>query len=55
MALFLLLLLVAVVLGLVGWIVKGLIWLFIIGCVVFLLSLVLAGFRGGWRSRRVAR
>lgn len=54
LALILFIVLVAVVLGLVGFIVHGLFWLFIIGCVVLLLDLVFAGSRtrGG---RRIGR
>lgn len=56
MALFLLIVLIAVVLGIVGAVVKGLIWLLIIGIVIFLLNLVWAGARmRGGRFRRVGR
>lgn len=54
---FLLFLIVAVALGIIGWVVKGLFFLFIIGCVVLLLDLIFVGWRGG-RARerkRVAR
>jgi hypothetical protein len=55
-ALFLLLVIVAVVLGLVGVVVKGLLYLLIIGIVVFLGALVLAGLRMRRRpGRRPAR
>ena len=50
MALFLLIVLIAVVLGIIGAVVKGLFWLLVIGIVVFLLNLVLAGAR--LRGRR---
>lgn len=55
MALFLLIVIVAVVLGIIGVVVHGLLWLLIIGIVVFLLDLVgfWAWLRG--RSRRVHR
>jgi hypothetical protein len=43
MALFLFLILVAVVLGIVGVVVKGLFYLLIIGIVVFLLAFVVVG------------
>ena len=52
MALVLFLVLVAVALGIVGFVVKGLIYLLIIGILVFLFALVLLG-RG--RRRRPAR
>jgi hypothetical protein len=45
MTLFLLLLLVAVALGIVGAVVKGLLYLLVIGVVVFLAALVLGGVR----------
>jgi hypothetical protein len=49
-AVFFFLLLVAIVLGIIGWVVKGLLFLFAIGVLVFLLSFVLVGWR--WRRRR---
>ena len=52
MALVLFLILVAVALGVVGFVVKGLIYLLIIGLVVFLFAFVLLG-RG--RRQRPAR
>lgn len=45
MVIFLLLLLIAVALGIVGAVVKGLLFLLVIGVVVFLLSFVFVGFR----------
>jgi hypothetical protein len=53
MVLFLLLLIVAIALGIVGAVVKGLLFLLIIGVVIFLLSFVLLGARS--RRRRPAR
>jgi hypothetical protein len=50
MALFLFIILVAVVLGLVGAVVHGLIWLLVIGIVLFLANLVFGGAR--LRGRR---
>lgn len=56
MAIFLFILLVAVALGIIGVVVKGLIYLLIIGIVIFLANLLFAGFRGGRRkSRRPVR
>jgi hypothetical protein len=56
LAFFLLLVLVAMVLGIVGVVVKGLLYLLIIGIVVFLGALVLGGLRMRRRpSRRPAR
>lgn len=57
MALFLFLLLVAVALGLVGTVVKGLFYLLVIGIVVFVVALayVALRFRRGGRSHRSKR
>ncbi|NVI92204.1 hypothetical protein [Actinomadura sp. BRA 177] len=49
MALFLFILLVAVALGIIGVVVKGLFYLLIIGIVLFLINLVLSGIRFGHR------
>ena len=55
-ALFLLLVIVAIVLGIVGVVAKGLLYLLIIGIVVFLGALLLAGLRMRRRpGRRPAR
>lgn len=52
----LLLLIAAVVLGIIGWVVKGLLWLFVIGLLLFMAGLVFWGVvlgRGhGMRSHR---
>ena len=53
MILFLLLLIVAIALGIVGAVVKGLLFLLIIGVVIFLCSFILLGARA--RRRRPAR
>lgn len=50
MALFLFLIIVAIVLGLIGVVVEGLMYLLIIGIVVLVLSVFLFGFR--WSRRR---
>jgi hypothetical protein len=56
LALFLLLVIVAIVLGIVGVVVKGLMYLLIIGIVVFLGALVLGALRIRRRpGRRPAR
>ncbi|CAL9352030.1 MULTISPECIES: hypothetical protein [Streptomyces] len=57
MSLFLFLILVAVVLGIIGFVVKGLFYLLVIGAVVLVLALVYAAvrFRRGGRKHRVAR
>ncbi|MEO7126550.1 MAG: hypothetical protein ABI382_11625 [Nakamurella sp.] len=41
-----LLLIVGAVLGILGFVVKGLIWLAIIGIVVFVIGLIFGGVRG---------
>lgn len=51
MALFLFLVLVAVALGIVGVVVNGLLYLLVVGVVVFLLAFVLLG-RSVGRARR---
>lgn len=51
LALLLLLILVYVAIGIIGFVVHGLIWLFIIAVVLFLLTLVFGGTRFT-RSRR---
>lgn len=52
MALLMFLLLVAVILGAVGLVVKGLLWLFFIGLVIAIVSFVAGGFRFGRRRTR---
>ena len=54
LTLILLLIIVFIVLGLIGVVVHGLFWLFIIACVLFLATLIGEGFRrgrGGSRAR----
>lgn len=55
MALFLLLIIVAIALGIVGAVVNGLIWILIIGVVVLLADLVLLGVRLRRSGRRPGR
>jgi hypothetical protein len=55
MAWFLLLILIAVVFGFLGALIKGAIYLLVIGCVVFVLALLFAGMRLGRRSSRTSR
>ena len=55
MALFLLFIIVAIALSIVGAVVKGLFWLLIIGVVVIIVDLVLLGVRAGRRRNRVTR
>ncbi|MGD0377158.1 MAG: hypothetical protein ABSB01_21555 [Streptosporangiaceae bacterium] len=55
MALFLLLIIVAIALGIVGAVAKGLFYLLIIGVVVLLADLVLLGVRLSRRGRRPGR
>jgi hypothetical protein len=55
MALFLLLIIVAVALGIVGAVAKGLFYLLIIGVLVLIADLILLGVRLSRRSRRPGR
>ncbi|WP_328557641.1 MULTISPECIES: hypothetical protein [unclassified Streptomyces] len=57
MSLFLFLILVALVLGIIGFAAHGLFYLLIIGCLVLVADLAYAGvrFRRGGRKQRVAR
>jgi hypothetical protein len=55
MVLFLLLVIAAIALGIVGVVVKGLFYLLIIGIIVILVDLVLLGFRMSRNRRRSAR
>jgi hypothetical protein len=49
MALFLLIIIVAIALGILGVVIHGLFWLLIIGIVLFLANLVFGGVRFGRR------
>jgi membrane protein implicated in regulation of membrane protease activity len=53
MVLFLLLIIVAIALGIVGAVIKGLLYLLIIGVVIFLCAFVLLGARTRRRRRPV--
>jgi hypothetical protein len=55
MSLFLFFVIVAVALGIIGVVVKGLLFLLLIGIVVFVLDLVLLGARFRGRRRRPSR
>ncbi len=55
MALFLLLIIVAIALGIVGAVVKGLIYVLIIGVIVLLADIILVGVRLGRKGRRPTR
>jgi hypothetical protein len=55
MVLFLLVILIAVALGIVGAVVKGLLYLLLAGIVIFVLALVFFGFRLRGRARRSSR
>jgi hypothetical protein len=52
MVVFLLLIIAAIALGIIGAVVKGLLYLLIIGVVIFLCSFILLGIRLGPRRRR---
>lgn len=57
MILFLSLILVAVILGIIGFAVHGLLYLLVIGAVIFVADLVYVGmrFRRGGRKHRIVR
>jgi hypothetical protein len=55
LAFLLFLVLVAVALGLIGALVHGLIYLLAIGCTVFVIAVLIAGFKAGRRSRSTRR
>jgi len=55
MVLFLLLIIVAIALGLIGFVVKGLLYLLIIGIIVFLADMIFLGARLRGGRRRPAR
>jgi hypothetical protein len=56
MVLFLFIIIIAIVLGILGVVLKGLFWLLIIGIVIFLLNLLFGGIRyGRRRGSRVPR
>lgn len=55
MALFLLLIIVALVLGIIGVLAKGLFYLLVIGVVVLIADLFLVGLRLGRRRRHLPR
>jgi hypothetical protein len=44
--------LVCIALGIIGWVVHGLFWLFVIGVILFLVTAVATGYRGGRRSTK---
>jgi hypothetical protein len=56
MALFLFIIIIAIALGILGVVLKGLFWLLIIGIVIFLANLVFGGIRlGRRRGSRLGR
>ncbi|HEY4464946.1 MAG TPA: hypothetical protein VGN41_19945 [Streptosporangiaceae bacterium] len=56
MVLFLFVIIIAIALGILGVVLKGLFWLLIIGIVLFVLNLLIGGIRAGRRrGRRPAR
>ncbi|MFL6136454.1 MAG: hypothetical protein ACJ74O_01460 [Frankiaceae bacterium] len=52
---FVIVVLLWILLGIIGFVVHGLFWLFIIACVLFVLTLLVSAFRGGRRGRMRAR
>jgi len=55
MALFLFVIIIAIALGILGIVLKGLFWLLIIGIVLFLANLVIGGIRLGKSRNRQPR
>ncbi|WP_169790627.1 hypothetical protein [Streptacidiphilus carbonis] len=55
MALFLLVVIIAMVLGIIGFVVQGLLYLLVIGCVLLLLDLAWIGSRWSRSHRRRVR
>jgi hypothetical protein len=55
MALFLFVIIIAIALGILGIVLKGLFWLLIIGIVLFLANLVFGGMRLGKRRSQQPR
>ena len=51
LAFILFLILVWVVLGIIGWVIKGLFWLFVIAAILFLFTLLGGAFGRGRRGR----
>jgi hypothetical protein len=49
------LIIIWIVLGIIGFVVHGLFWLFIIACVLFLVTIVIGIFRRGRRSAQRQR
>jgi hypothetical protein len=47
LTLFLIALIIYIALGIIGFVVKGLLWLFVIAAVLFVLHLVFMGYRRG--------
>lgn len=47
LTIFLIALIIYIALGIIGFVVKGLFWLFIIAAVLFVVHLVFAGYRRG--------
>lgn len=55
LALLLILVIIWIALGITGFVVHGLFWLFIIACVLFIATLFLGVFRRGRKSARGGR
>jgi hypothetical protein len=55
LAFLLLLVIVWIIVGIVGFVIHGLFWLFVLACVFFLLTLVGSAFGRGRKSGRVGR
>lgn len=55
LALLLALVIVWIVLGIIGFVVHGLFWLFVIACLLFLVTVAVGAFRRGRRSAGAGR
>lgn len=55
LSLLLFLILIWIVAGIVGFVVEGLFWLFILACVLFAVTLLTAGYRHGRLARHPRR
>jgi len=55
LTLLLIIIIVCIAAGIIGFVVHGLLWLFVIACVVFVLSLIGSWMRHGRRSARPQR
>ena len=55
LALILFLIIAWIALGIIGFVVKGLFWLFVIACILFVVTVIAGALRGGGHKGRVTR